>query len=349
MRYPISTFQFGVIASLVLVAQVVCAQQHSTSLEQIGIQLDQRAISFWEHFGVVQCHAESGGSQPIVPFPEIATIFESSDVCPCSSVKKAPLCDDGVMNQSACKDLEFGRWSTTEIQFQYGELNAPSFAGGGSSATRILTLQHASGWKYGDNFFFVDILDDSLLDGFNDRDVYLEAYANFSLGKILNHEIDFGLVSDVGFVVGINFAADPDLRKWLPGIRLSWDLPGFAFFNTDFTAFIDDSLGAVGGGAPAETNSFMVDFNFAFPFSLGIHDFSIEGHVEFIDSRKNEFGDDIKWWILGQPQFRYDLGKTVFDSAGRLFVGIEWQIWPNKLGDRITDENELQFLGVWRL
>jgi hypothetical protein len=244
---------------------------------------------------------------------------------------------------------EFVGWSITEVQFQYGELNAPSFAGGRSSPTRILTMQHASGWKYGDNFFFVDILDDGLIDGFNDRDVYLEGYANFSLGKILNRRIGLGLISDVGFIAGINYAADPDVLKWLPGIRLSWDLPGFAFFNTDFTAYIDDSGGLIGGGAPAETDSFMVDLNWALPFSLGIHDFSIVGHVEFIDARGNEIGDSVSWWILGQPQFRYDLGKTVFGTANQLFVGIEWQIWPNKIGDRVTDENEVQALAVWRL
>ena len=48
-------------------------------------------------------------------------------------------------------------WSTTELQFQYGKLDN-AFAPG-SQNTPILTLQHASGWKYGDNFFFVYLID----------------------------------------------------------------------------------------------------------------------------------------------------------------------------------------------
>ena len=239
-------------------------------------------------------------------------------------------------------------WSTTEVQFQYGRLDAPSFAGGQSSDTKILTLQHASGWKYGDNYFFVDMLRDNVGDGFNDGDVYLEWYANFSLGKILDRKVGFGPISDVGVLAGINNAADADVLKWLPGIRLAWDVPGFAFFNTDFTAYLDDSRGAIGGGAPAETDGFMIDFNWARPFSIGRHDFIVEGHAEFIGGRRNEFGDDVNWWILAQPQFRYDLGKTVLGSANQLFVGIEWQVWTNKLGDASTDENAIQALVVWR-
>ncbi len=32
-----------------------------------------------------------------------------------------------------------------------------------------------------------------------------------------------------------------------------------------------------------------------------------------------------------------------------LFVGIEWQFWMNKPGDKETDENSVQALLVWGL
>ena len=38
--------------------------------------------------------------------------------------------------------------------------------------------------------------------------------------------------------------------------RLSWDVPGFSFLNTDF---IDASSGIEQGGAPRTTDSFMFD------------------------------------------------------------------------------------------
>ena len=88
--------------------------------------------------------------------------------------------------------------------------------------------------------------------------------------------------------VGID--ADADVLKFLPGIRLSWNIPGFAFLNTDFTAYIDANEGVSGGGAPKEDDSFMIDVNWAYPIEIGGQKFSIEGHAEYIDSRDNEFG-----------------------------------------------------------
>lgn len=253
-------------------------------------------------------------------------------------------------NEADTKDGadEFEGWSTTEAHFQYGRLDAPTFVGGASSNTIILTLQHVSGWKYGDNFFFVDIGDDEVDDGFNDRDVYLEWYTYLSLEKILDRDIRLGWITDVGLIGGINFGADANFVKWLPGLRFSWDIPGFTVFDTAFFAYLDDTDGVASGGAPSETDSFLIDWVFAYPFSIGRHDFSIEGHAEFAGPRRDEFGNDVSWWILAQPQFRYDLGKTLFHAPQKLYAGIEWQIWVNKVGDRFTDENAVQALMVWR-
>lgn len=240
-------------------------------------------------------------------------------------------------------------WSTTELHYQYGNLDSPGFAGGGDTPTTVLTFQHASGWKYGDNFFFIDFLDDSEIDGFNDSDYYGELYVNLSLSKILGGTVGIGPIKDIGLLAGLNLAGDANVRKYLPGIRLSWDVPGFAFLNTDFTAYVDDSSGVGSGGAPEENDSFMIDANWAYPLSIGAHDFSIEGHIEYIGQRQNEFGTEVRNWVLAQPQFRYDLGKTLFDTANVLHVGIEYQFWYHKLGDKDTNENRVQALVVWRL
>lgn len=238
-------------------------------------------------------------------------------------------------------------WSITEIHYQYGTLDIPEFAGGGDEDTKILTFQHAGGWKYGDNFFFVD-LSDAGSNAFANNDAYLEWYSNFSLGKISGNEDGYGPFKDIGIILGLNYAADANVKKYLPGIRFVLPLPGFTFANLDMTAYLDDSGGVGSGGAPSEDDSYMIDFNWAYPFSVGNHDFSIEGHVEYIGERDNEFGDTVEAHILAQPQFRWDLGKALFGSPQQLFVGFEYQYWQNKLGDKDTDESTVQFLGVWR-
>ncbi len=137
-------------------------------------------------------------------------------------------------------------WSDSEFHFQYGRIDVPSFAGGGKPRQAIYMLQHAHGWKYGDNFFFLDALDSRSRD-FQDSDFYGEWYSNFSL----------------------------------------------------------------------------------------------EGHIEYIGGRNNEFGGDLRGWLLAQPQLRWKV-------TGRLSLGIEVQFWMNKLGDGATDENTVLALFVWQ-
>ena len=230
-------------------------------------------------------------------------------------------------------------WSITEVHLQYGNLDVPTFAGGGHSDHLIYTLQHASGWEYGDNFIFLDVLD-ARESGFQDFDLYGEWYSNFSLGKLSGRKISIGPVSDIGFLLGLNWARDSEVTKYLPGLRLSLDIEGFAFANLDIMAYIDDSNGLSSGGAPKEDDSFLVDFNFARPFSVGAYQFSIEGHIEYAGSRDNELGDRVESWVLAQPQLRWRANDHVS-------MGIEYQYWMNKLGDKATDENTVQALLIW--
>ena len=244
-------------------------------------------------------------------------------------------------------------FSTTELQWQYGRLKVPEFAGGGEDDTNILTVQNASGYKWGDFFGFIDFLkgENSNANHFNDYDAYGEMYINFSSSKLFGWNYGKGLLRDIGYVQGFNFDADANVYKIFPGIRFSWNIPGFAFLNTDWMAYLDASSGVEPGtfNAPAETDSAMLDVNFATKsFRIAGQYFNFEGHIEFVAPRKNEFGDDVAAHIFGQPQFRWDVGYALFDWKDHLFVGTEYQIWIHKLGEKKTNESAFQALGVWR-
>ncbi len=249
-------------------------------------------------------------------------------------------------------------WGNTEVHLQaFGELERPGT--GGTADTTIITLQHAGGWEYGDNFFFVDhsrysVNNDANFPVEDSSEFYGEWYSNFSLGAITGNKIAFGPVKDIGIVAGANFAPEVDSMWVLPGVRFSLDLPGFAFAQIDVTGYVHQG----GGSATSpvftvvdEDSSFMVDFSWAYPFKIGSTSWSIEGHLEYIDGRQqtNNFGTtELESWILFQPQIRLDLGEALGNKAGRLFVGIEYQYWRNKLGEKGTDDNTAQFLAVWR-
>ncbi len=66
----------------------------------------------------------------------------------------------------------------------------------------------------------------------------------------LNKSINIGPIKDLGLVLGYNGKC----KKYLPGLRIAFDFPGFTFTNLDITAYIDDSKGVSSGGAPKEND-----------------------------------------------------------------------------------------------
>lgn len=232
----------------------------------------------------------------------------------------------------------------TEAHFQYGSHTNPFTET--KTGTVILTMQHASMWKFGDNFFFVDFLDDGGDDGFNEKDAYGEWYSNLSLGKITGKDLAFGPFADFGVFGGVALGTDANFRQWLPGARIAWDLTGFIFLNMDLMYGIDGGKGVEGGSPPELGGRFVLDINGLLPFDLGSLAFSITGHAEYAGATTDEFGNHVPSSILAQPQLRWDVGQTLGGSANGLYAGIEYQYWSNKLGTEV-DESVIQLLVIW--
>ena len=243
----------------------------------------------------------------------------------------------------------------TEFHYQFGRLVNPFASPEGTIArTQILTLQQASSWKGGDSFFFADIIEDAGIDGFNETEIYTEWYPTLSFSKVSGSTVGAGPLRDVALIGGINIDADANFLKWLPGVRLSWNVPGFIFLNTDITAFIDGSSGIASGGAARTNNSYMFDVNWLSIFTIGNQSFNFMGHAEYIGpttiTEEVPFSRNVNGWILAQPQFVWDLGNAIggAPAANQIFIGVEYQYWRNKLG-AAADENTVQFLAVWRM
>ncbi len=242
----------------------------------------------------------------------------------------------------------------TEFHYQFGRLVNPFATPQATTATtHILTLQQASTWKGGDSFFFADIIEDVGIDGFNEVEIYSEWYPTLSFSKVSGSTVGAGPIRDVALIGGINIDADANFLKFLPGVRLSWNVPGFVFLNTDITAFLDGNPGMASGVAKT-THTYMFDINWLSVFSIGNQSFNFMGHAEYIGpttiTEDVPFNRNVNGWILAQPQFVWDLGNAVggAPAANQIFVGIEYQYWRNKLG-AAADENTVQFLAVWRM
>ena len=235
-------------------------------------------------------------------------------------------------------------FSRTEFQYQggsavvEGDLSPPGFQ-------HTLTLQHASGWSHGNNFFFVDLV--CCEDPVSNRDMYLEWYSTFSLSALTDEEVSFGPVRDIGLIAGLNWGAQSRTAVFGPGVRLALDLPAFAFANLDFMWLLDRSGGLESGGAPRGDARLGIDFNWARPFALGEHAFSVEGHGEWQSPRDVETGGRQPYTVLLQPQIRWDLGKAMGGAPGRVLIETELQVWRNKFSVDGVHEFLPQLLFVW--
>ncbi len=233
-----------------------------------------------------------------------------------------------------------------EVQYQYGRILNPFSAA--SARTHIFTLMHAGSWRAGTSFFFLDYMSDGTEDGFNDRDLYGEWYPTLSLGSLSESGVGMGPVHDIRLVAGVNIGIQPKVVKYVPGVELGWKVPGFIFVNTLFGAFVDASSGHEAGGAPSTGNGFHFDVSWLSTFRLAGQALSFAGHAEYTSELTNERGGVNRANVLAQPQLYWDVGRLLTRGAGVLHLGVEYQLWINKLGTPVR-ENMLQLLIVWRM
>lgn len=242
----------------------------------------------------------------------------------------------GVLVGSFSDRANAADWSITEMQLQYGNLDNPFLKT--DTNTQILTIDHASGYSWGDVYFFADIVDDGENDGLNDKDIYAEGYVFFSSAKLLGRKYS-GLIKDIGVYGSSNYAADANYLAWYSGVYADLNVPGFTFLRAIASRVYDQS-------DFDEKDGFHAGLIWAYPFELGNQRFLFNGHFEYMTREENNFGPTHDWF-LAQPQLRWDVGYALTGKKDVVYVGTEYQYWVNKLGTEET-ESAFQALAVWR-
>ena len=212
-------------------------------------------------------------------------------------------------------------WNSTDVQLLHGasyEL--------GDSHRGIMTLEHADGWAYGDNFFFFDVTDpDSAGTG-----IYGEFSPRLSLGKLSGRDLGFGPVKDVLLAGQINNGTN--FRAYLYGAGLDLKLPGFAFFQLN--VYARDDIGLPG-------KTWQITPVWLFPFALGGAKLSIGGFMDYAGAEGGRRPN-----LLFVPQLLLDLG-ALWDVPGRLQAGVEYSWWKNKFGLPGVTEKVAQPMVKW--
>lgn len=217
-------------------------------------------------------------------------------------------------------------WSSTNLQLLYGE----GFRLG-DSRRATATLEHADGWRYGDNFLFVD-LSQHLGSGGVKIEAYGEWYGRLSFKKMFGLEPRLPGLGDISLAFGFNAGSRPKsnpFRAYLAGVGLDFTVPGFDYLHLDIFAYQAEAISGAG---------MQVTPVWSIPFSVGDLRFKFRGFLDYATPGSNANGH---WHLLTQPQLLLDLG-ALQGRQDSFWIGLEWWLWLNKFGVAGVNESAPQ-------
>jgi hypothetical protein len=232
-------------------------------------------------------------------------------------------------------------WSDTYIGWRYGNKFREPFNPQNISKN-ILNLSHVSGYKYGTNYFNVDLLmsdskDPSTVGGSGAQEAYVVYRNTVALSKVTGKEYKYGgVVRDFGGTFGLDWNTKNDFgygskkRMLVLGPTVMMDVPGF--LNISLVALKESN--APVGHPSRYTYKTHPALTAAWGIPIGSSPFSFEGFALYIASKgKNEFGGGTKPETNFDAQIMLDVGTVTGGPKGTFKVGLEYQWWKNKFGN----------------
>ena len=251
-------------------------------------------------------------------------------------------------------------WSDTAISWRYGtryrEPVNPS-----DIKKNIFALTHASGYKYGSNYFNLDLLQSdkndpaSLTQNEGAQEAYVVYRHTLDIGALRGTEMRYGPVKGVGLTLGFDWNTKNDVgynsrkRMLVAGPTLMWDMrlgdvPGF--LSTGLL-LIHESNAPSGAFPPiSQVNGrYTYDTHAMFSASWGIplpanllgdwaQGWGFEGYLNYIGAKgRDEVGNPTGAETNLDMQLMYDLGSRFGQPKNRFRVGVEYQFWNNKFGN----------------
>jgi nucleoside-specific outer membrane channel protein Tsx len=234
-------------------------------------------------------------------------------------------------------------WSDTAIGWRYGTRFAEPY-GATDIHKNIISLTHASGYKYGTNFFNADVLlSDSRDPGSGTssgaQEVYVVYRNTLDFGKIAGKDFKAGLIRSYGLTLGFDLNSKNDSygskkRMLVVGPTLMLDVPGFV--NLSLLALRESNApNGVDSRYTYKTHA-AAEADWAVP--LGALPLSFEGYALYIASKgANEFGGATKPETHVDMKLMADVGSFMGMGKNTLKAGVAYEYWRNKFGNPTTD------------
>ncbi len=221
---------------------------------------------------------------------------------------------------------DFIQWTDTSVTALFGT----GFEVDPEDQT-TLTVEHANGWKYGDFFFFNDLIyyngDDNGLS--EEWSYYGEVSPRFSLNKITGSDLSVAFIKDwlvatcyeYGELAGDDFG----LQYGLVGAGVDLDVPFFDFLQINVYQRINLKSG--------DGDTVQVTPVWKMSFPMGESQLIFDGFIDWVVNDDGTYSKNLHVC----PQVKADLGVYFGMDAGALLVGSELDYWTNKYGIEDSD------------
>ena len=245
----------------------------------------------------------------------------------------------------AAVGVQAAEWSDTAISLRRGTNYAEPF-NTNAVTKNIVGLTHASGFKYGSNFFNADLL----LSNETDPSAYGSKTGAHEVYVVYRNTLDFEKVSGksfkttgvrgLGFTSGFDFNTKNDAgynskkEMFVAGPTVMLDVPA-GFLNVSLLQLSESNAPASISSRYHYDNHQMLTAAWGIPFSVASVPLSFEGFANFIGAKgKLENGTtDSKAETNIDMQVMYDMSSSVGAQAKTFKVGVEYQYWKNKFGN----------------
>jgi nucleoside-specific outer membrane channel protein Tsx len=230
--------------------------------------------------------------------------------------------------QPAFAESEYFTFASTSFLFLYGD----GFELGDDERT-IITAEHANAWRYGDNFFFVDVTNPTRNSTETPTEFYAEFSPRLSLGKITGAKVGLGFITDV--LLAGTLETGEGFHNYLYGLGVDLAVPGFNYVSVNGYRRDNRSPGAEDG--------WQVTLVWGTDFQLGPLPLVFEGYLDYAF----EQDPDQKDYVLVDPRLLIDVGALFGRDAGKFQVGVEYRYWNRKFGIGGVEESLPQAAMKW--
>jgi nucleoside-specific outer membrane channel protein Tsx len=230
-------------------------------------------------------------------------------------------------------------FSDTSIGWRFGTKFGEPFEGN-DIHKNVIDFQHGSSYRYGTNFFNVDLLLSDKRDPGQSGEGAQEAYVAYrntvDAGKVFNKELAYGgIVRGLGATLGFDWNTKNDAlhaskkRLLVAGPTVMVDVPGFLNIS------VLESWESNAPNGVAERYYYdsypMLDIVWGIP--IGDSPFIWQGYFDYAASKgKDEYGGDTAPESHADTQIMLDVGRVLGGAKNTFKVGLEYEYWRNKYG-----------------